>query len=300
MTMPPKKRSSRGAAQQNTTAAAAALQQLEQARTPRTISTQERALLLAAAQAAAAKIVEDAQAVKAAAAEEAATTVEDAKEVGKAATAEEAAQIVEDAKAAAVAEAATIVEEAKATAAEEIEEMKAAAASEIEEMKRMIHADREEEKAAMEKAHDFQRNRILLNVGGHRFETSRQTLTEVPGTYLELMFSGRFELTPDADSSYFIDRDGRQFHHILNFLRDAGMAKLSSAVLAQNGETGACGGGEGLRLARPYDALLCAGASWAVAPDPRVSCRDDGRAADGGGAGSDPDLYYGGHHAFPR
>jgi vacuolar-type H+-ATPase subunit H len=281
------------------------------------------------AQAAAAKIVEDAQAVKTAAAEEAATIVEDAKaaateeaativgdaaaaaadfaEDAKAAAAEEAAKIVEDAKAAgkaagieaskaaaaeeieeaevAAAEivedakeealeivedaregvakilkeakaaeaaaaneieeaevaaveivqdaeewAAKIVEEAKTAAADDIEEMKAAAAEDIQEMKRAVLADREEEKAAMEKAHDFQSNRILLNVGGHRFETSRQTLTSVPNTYLESMFSGRFQPSPDADGTYFIDRDGTHFSLVLNFLRDLGSFKLSSAV----------------------------------------------------------------------
>jgi len=33
-------------------------------------------------------------------------------------------------------------------------------------------------------------------------------------------FSGRYELHADpSDGSYFIDRDGRYFHHVLNFLR---------------------------------------------------------------------------------
>jgi hypothetical protein len=34
------------------------------------------------------------------------------------------------------------------------------------------------------------------------------------------MFSGRFPLTPNAEGAYFIDRDGRHFHYVLNFLRD--------------------------------------------------------------------------------
>jgi hypothetical protein len=34
------------------------------------------------------------------------------------------------------------------------------------------------------------------------------------------MFSGRFALAPDAaDGSYFLDRDGTHFRHVLNFLR---------------------------------------------------------------------------------
>jgi hypothetical protein len=82
----------------------------------------------------------------------------------------------------------------------------------------------------MEEAHTFQTNKVLLNVGGHRFETSRQTLVSVPDTYLASLFSGRFELASDAEGAYFIDRDGAHFRHVLNFLRDSGSFKLSSGV----------------------------------------------------------------------
>ena len=34
------------------------------------------------------------------------------------------------------------------------------------------------------------------------------------------MFSGRFELTPDADGAYFLDRDGTHFRTILNYMRN--------------------------------------------------------------------------------
>ena len=36
---------------------------------------------------------------------------------------------------------------------------------------------------------------------------------------LHAMFSGRFDTTPGEDGSYFIDRDGTHFRHILNYLR---------------------------------------------------------------------------------
>jgi len=88
----------------------------------------------------------------------------------------------------------------------------------------------EDEKTSMEKAHTFQTSKILLDVGGHKFSTSRTTLTSVPDTYLASLFSGRFELTTDAEGVYFIDRDGRHFHHILNCLRDFGRFELSSDV----------------------------------------------------------------------
>jgi hypothetical protein len=85
----------------------------------------------------------------------------------------------------------------------------------------------DEEKAGM--ALVFQRSTVQLNVGGHRFETSLETLTSVPDSFFAAMFSGRFALAPGADGSYFIDRDGTHFRHILNFLRDAGGTfKLSS------------------------------------------------------------------------
>jgi hypothetical protein len=115
-----------------------------------------------------------------------------------------------------------LLAEARAAAAKVTAEA-AATRIEVEEMKRVVEQDRaalEAEKATMEEAHTFQNSTIILSVGGHRFETSRQTLTSVSGTYLASMFSGRFPLTPNAEGAYFIDRDGAHFRHILNFLRD--------------------------------------------------------------------------------
>lgn len=61
---------------------------------------------------------------------------------------------------------------------------------------------------------------IKLKVGEHKFTTTRATLCRIPGTVLEAMFSGRHqELHQDEEGHYFIDRDGKHFHHILNFLR---------------------------------------------------------------------------------
>jgi hypothetical protein len=135
----------------------------------------------------------------------------------------------EEERARLLAEAAKVMEEANATKAE------------VEKKSREVEESRvalEEEKAAMEKAHTFQKSKINLDIGGHNFTTSRQTLTSVPDTYFASLFSGRFELTPDDDDErYFIDRDGRHFHHILNFLRDPMSFKLSSDVTeGQRGE----------------------------------------------------------------
>ena len=61
---------------------------------------------------------------------------------------------------------------------------------------------------------------ILLNVGGHRFTTSLQTLTKDPNSMLAAMFSGKFEMKPSEDGAFFIDRDGTHFRFILNYLRN--------------------------------------------------------------------------------
>nr|XP_058947240.1 uncharacterized protein LOC131775167 [Pocillopora verrucosa] len=60
---------------------------------------------------------------------------------------------------------------------------------------------------------------IQLNVGGHRFTTSLQTLTKDPNSMLAAMFSGKFEMKPADDGAFFIDRDGTHFRFILNYLR---------------------------------------------------------------------------------
>jgi len=66
---------------------------------------------------------------------------------------------------------------------------------------------------------------IKLNVGGHQFITSLATLCQYPDTMLGAMFSGRHTLSPEADGSYFIDRDGTHFRHILNLLRSPETSK---------------------------------------------------------------------------
>ena len=60
---------------------------------------------------------------------------------------------------------------------------------------------------------------VKLNVGGQHFTTSLQTLTKDPSSMLAAMFSGRFDMKPSEDGSFFIDRDGTHFRFILNFLR---------------------------------------------------------------------------------
>ena len=56
---------------------------------------------------------------------------------------------------------------------------------------------------------------VNLNVG---FTTSLQTLTKDPDSMLASMFSGKLEVTPLEDGAFFIDRDGKHFRFILNYI----------------------------------------------------------------------------------
>ncbi|CAH1275623.1 KCTD7 [Branchiostoma lanceolatum] len=60
---------------------------------------------------------------------------------------------------------------------------------------------------------------VCLNVGGRHFTTSLSTLRRREDSMLAAMFSGRHHVAKDKDGRYFIDRDGTNFGHILNFLR---------------------------------------------------------------------------------
>lgn len=61
--------------------------------------------------------------------------------------------------------------------------------------------------------------RVDLNVGGTIFETARTTLVQQPGSYLEALLSGRYQVSRDRNGRLFINRDPEHFRTILNFLR---------------------------------------------------------------------------------
>jgi hypothetical protein len=92
----------------------------------------------------------------------------------------------------------------------------------------------EEEKARIDATHVFD-SMIKLNVGGHMFTTTRTTLTRFPDTMLGAMFSGRHALVKDGNGAYFIDRNGRHFEPILDFLRAP--EAYTQAVLQKKGDT---------------------------------------------------------------
>ncbi|RMX48524.1 hypothetical protein pdam_00008499 [Pocillopora damicornis] len=86
-------------------------------------------------------------------------------------------------------------------------------------LKRETNRLRKERNAFDEVAKKFEHvhfsSMLKLNVGGHFFSTSLATMSSM----LHAMFSGRFDTKPGEDGSYFIDRDGTHFRHILNYLR---------------------------------------------------------------------------------
>jgi len=64
---------------------------------------------------------------------------------------------------------------------------------------------------------------VKLNVGGCLYHTTVQTLvgvTHVQGSMLHGMFSGRVDVLTDEEGFVLIDRDGKHFGTILNYLRD--------------------------------------------------------------------------------
>jgi len=78
-------------------------------------------------------------------------------------------------------------------------------------------------------------DRVLLDVGGKHFSTTRRTLkaalTAAPDSLLGAMFSGTKEerLLPDGKGRVFIDRNGAMFEYILDFLRGFSMGDENAA-----------------------------------------------------------------------
>ena len=79
-------------------------------------------------------------------------------------------------------------------------------------------ANWEDEKNRIANTHIFD-SKIKLDVGGHIFATTITTLKRFEDTVIGAMFSGHHDLTMDESGTYFIDRNGRNFSEILNYLR---------------------------------------------------------------------------------
>ena len=64
-------------------------------------------------------------------------------------------------------------------------------------------------------------SRIVLDIGGHKYSTTLSTLTTLePNSALAKMFTKPFSIETESDGTYFIDRNGKFFSYILDWLRD--------------------------------------------------------------------------------
>lgn len=62
---------------------------------------------------------------------------------------------------------------------------------------------------------------VSLNVGGEIYTTTLDTLTRCRDSMLGAMFTGQIPVLRDNTGNVFIDRDGKVFRYILNYLRSS-------------------------------------------------------------------------------
>eukprot|EP00922_Rhytidocystis_sp_ex-Travisia-forbesii_P029214 GHVS01042775.1.p1 GENE.GHVS01042775.1~~GHVS01042775.1.p1 ORF type:complete len:510 (+),score=87.92 GHVS01042775.1:226-1755(+) len=119
---------------------------------------------------------------------------------------------------------------------------------------------------------------VDLNVGGVVFETSRHTLIQQPGSFLEALLSGRHQVSRDRQGRIFLDRDSELFRVLLNFLRNPAVPAMprdsaESDAIANEAEffgikffpfplTFACGGHNGAQHLRSVEVLDIGQQCW--------------------------------------
>ncbi|XP_061565097.1 BTB/POZ domain-containing protein KCTD11-like [Cololabis saira] len=64
---------------------------------------------------------------------------------------------------------------------------------------------------------------VSLNVGGEVYTSTLDTLTRCRDSMLGAMFTGQIPLARDGRGHAFIDRDGKLFRYVLNFLRSGSL-----------------------------------------------------------------------------
>ena len=65
----------------------------------------------------------------------------------------------------------------------------------------------------------WSRNIVVLDVGGTIYKTTLETLTRFKGNMLSDLFADGFADLRQSDGSVFIDRSGKNFEIVLQFLR---------------------------------------------------------------------------------
>lgn len=85
------------------------------------------------------------------------------------------------------------------------------------------------------KIYDSQRKRIILNIGGRKFETSVSTLMVKPNSVLAKMISpgGVKPYSVDNVYTYFMDRNPQNFNYVLDYLRNRGDLPLDALPIDQ-------------------------------------------------------------------
>lgn len=104
-----------------------------------------------------------------------------------------------------------------------VEQARAKVAKELKQERAKLKAETEGKIAQQQTApiiYEFPSGKIELDVGGYLYSTTLETLRSVPGSLLSVMFSGQHKLVPDSKGRYFIDRNGKYFYFILDYLRD--------------------------------------------------------------------------------
>ena len=77
-------------------------------------------------------------------------------------------------------------------------------------------------------------NIIYLNIGGYKYTTTKHTLIKEGETnFFSGLLSGSFPVTKDKDGYYFIDRNGRYFEPILEYMRSGDIC-ISSSINLKN------------------------------------------------------------------
>ncbi|KAI1707662.1 BTB/POZ domain-containing protein [Ditylenchus destructor] len=74
-------------------------------------------------------------------------------------------------------------------------------------------------------------NWVRLNVGGKVFQTTKDTLSRYPESFLACLVNGRLPSDKDETGAFLIDRDPKQFRVILNYLRN-GVLNMDSNEVA--------------------------------------------------------------------
>ena len=80
---------------------------------------------------------------------------------------------------------------------------------------------------------------VTLNIGGHKYQTTKETLTKHPSNFFEALLKDKENPELDTEVCIFIDRDGEYFEPILTWLRTEVLSippTLSAKKLYQEAE----------------------------------------------------------------